>query len=231
MQSSPLSPPLSPALLAGPLLRALPVDLLQPVVSVAMAAAYRRHPDVFQRLEEIGDAAFLIDPVDLPFRFLLRPGTRPPSLEIIDRDRAVEGACADISGPLLRLLDLLEGRVDGDALFFSRELALGGDTGAVLALRNTVDGAGIDVVDVLAETAGPFARPARWLGRGGRALVETLARDLERLQAVLLAPASRRLEAHDAALASLRQRIDDAPQRPERRPGRSAPEVVTMERG
>lgn len=221
--------PLSPVLLAGPLLRPLPVGLLQPVVSRAMAAMYRRHRDVFRRLEEIGDAAFLIEPIDLPFRFLLCPGTTPPTLEIIDSHRTAEHACAVISGPLLRLVDLLEGRVDGDALFFSRELALGGDTGAVLALRNAVDGAGIDVVEVLAEAAGPLHGPACWFGHRARALAETAARDFERLQAAVLAPATHRLEAHDTALARLRQRIDEAPHRPARRSGGTAADVLTME--
>jgi predicted lipid carrier protein YhbT len=38
-------------------------------------------------------------------------------------------------------MQLLEGKLDGDALFFSRDLVVDGDTEAVVMLRNIIDGA------------------------------------------------------------------------------------------
>jgi len=41
------------------------------------------------------------------------------------------------------MIELLEGRADGDALFFSRTLTVEGDMEAVVALRNAIDGSEI----------------------------------------------------------------------------------------
>ena len=124
----------------------------------------RRHPAVFDRLSSLSDSQLLIDPVDLPFVFLLRFGPHP-SLTAIDDPDAIEAveATASIRASLPKLIDLLEGRVDGDALFFSRELIIEGDTEVVVALRNAVDGADIDLMTDVLSPLGPLARPARRL--------------------------------------------------------------------
>ena len=51
---------------------------------------------------------------------------------------------------------MLHGAEDGDALFFSGELQIGGDTSAVLALRNALDDAELDLTEELAALPGPF---------------------------------------------------------------------------
>ena len=51
---------------------------------------------------------------------------------------------AYIKGNLDILLNLLEGRIDGDALFFTRGLVITGDTAAIVGLRNTLDREEID---------------------------------------------------------------------------------------
>ena len=77
---------------------------------------------------------------------------------------------ASIRGNLLALLDLVEGRDDGDALFFSRNLTVTGDIGAVLALRNAIDNAELDLpreasqlVQPLSSLAEPMLRAAATL--------------------------------------------------------------------
>lgn len=65
----------------------------------------------------------------------------------------------------MSLIDLVEGRVDGDALFFSRKLHISGDTEAVVALRNIVDGAEIDLVSDFASAFGMFSGPAEQILR------------------------------------------------------------------
>ena len=70
-------------------------------------------------------------------------------------------ATATIRGSLPLLIDLLEGRLDGDALFFNRELTVVGDTEAVLLLRNAVDSDEVDVLGDLLSIFGPLAGPAR----------------------------------------------------------------------
>ena len=63
--------------------------------------------------------------------------------------------------PMLTLLALLEGRIDGDAVFFSRSLSVTGDMEAMLALRNALDDCSFDLPRDLAAMAGPLALPFR----------------------------------------------------------------------
>ncbi len=202
--------PLTPDQLARLAARPLPPAALQPLLTLAMAAVARRHREVFARLDRLGDCVFLIDPVDLPLDFLLRPGANPPNLTAV-RSGGADGFAptATIRGSLLNLIDLLEGRVDGDALFFSRELAVEGDTEAILTLRNAIDGAGIDLIDVAASAFGPFAGIARRLLGPAETLIRRLTRDLEALQETLLSPLARRCDAQAAELDELRTRLDE----------------------
>lgn len=126
-----------------------------------------RHPRAFAALAELPDARLLIDPVDAPAALLLRVG---PRLSLRVSDRGVP-ADATVRGPCAQLLDLLEGRIDGDALFFRRELTIEGDTALILALRNTLDGEEMDLFADVAASAGPL-RHALPLARrnAGRAL-------------------------------------------------------------
>ncbi len=126
----------------------------------------RRHPALFGRLGEQASKVFLIDPTDLPFVFLLAPQKGAPRLEAARREDA--GAWdARVAGPLAALIGLVHGAYDGDALFFSRDLVIEGDTEAVLALRNAIDNEEIDLVEEASALFGPLARlsssPARRL--------------------------------------------------------------------
>jgi predicted lipid carrier protein YhbT len=211
------TPPLSPMLLAGMAARPVPPALLQPLAALAMAAVRRRYPEVFSRLESLEDGTFLIDPVDLPFEFLLRPGAHPPSLTVLRGGGAPE-TTAVITAPLLRLIELLEGRADGDALFFSRDIVIEGDMEAVLTLRNAVDSAEIEMTEVMAAALGPFGGVARRLAGPGRALFRRMSRDMELLQSALLSPLIRRGDAQSAELADLGGKVAELHRRvrPER---------------
>ncbi|MCE1236446.1 MAG: SCP2 sterol-binding domain-containing protein [Hyphomicrobiales bacterium] len=117
-----------------------------------------RHPSLFSRLGEHATKRFLIEPTDLSLGFLLAPDPAMPRLEAVKRDAA--GVCsvacdARIAGPLAALVGMVHGALDGDALFFSRDIVIEGDTEAVLALRNAVDDAEIDLAAEIAATTGP----------------------------------------------------------------------------
>lgn len=182
-------PPLSPVLMAGLALHPLPPLFLQPALSAAFAVMRRRHYGVFERLAGLGDTLIAIDPVDLPMVFLLRPGGDRPSLRAA-RDGA--GATATIRGPLRALIELLQGRVDGDALFFSRDLVIEGDTGPVLMLRNAVESEVIDVLDDLTSVFGPLAGPARKVAVGALAIYSRLEEDMDILCSAMATPSPRR---------------------------------------
>lgn len=184
--------------------------MLQPALSAAMAAMKRRHPDIFERLADLGEPRYLIDPVDLPFVFLLRPDREAPTLTAASGAEGFE-ATATIRGPLLVLIDLLEGRLDGDALFFSRDLVVEGDTEAVVALRNAVDSADIDLLSDVLSLLGPFAGPARVAAGGAIALFSRAAQDLETLRTAIIAPVVRRMDAGmrelDKELSALERQV------------------------
>ena len=224
------NPPLSPVLLAGIALSPLPPVVLQPFLDVVMAIFARRHPGLFDRLAGLADATFLIDPVDLSFGFLLRPSP-PPSLVAVGEGHGTETPTATIRGPLLTLIQLLEGKLDGDALFFSRELVIEGDTTAVVTLRNAIDGAGIDVLSDLLSVSGPLARPAERMAIGAASLLARMDRDIGIIGRAVLAPVAQRYEAQANELrelrekfAELREQRDPGPRGRRSRPARAAGE-------
>ena len=215
-----LTPPLSPVLLAGLAMRPLPPVLLQPALDAAMHAIRRRHPGVFERLSGLDAPLFLIDPTDLPFMFLLHADAEAPRLSAVSGGEgamiAEEEATATIRGPLMTLIELMEGRLDGDALFFSRELVVEGETEAVVALRNAVDGAEIDVLSDVLSVLGPLAAPARRLADGAGFLFSRFADDLETLRSAVIAPAMRRTDAQAAKLRDIDEKLAASRRRPTR---------------
>jgi len=201
-----MTPPLSPVLFAGMALRPMPLALLQPALKIAMNTIQRRHPEVFDRLSCLEDPIYLIDPVDLPFVFVLCPDPLLPTLHA-ERDAIGLDVTATIRGPLMSLIGLLEGTTDGDALFFSRDLVVEGDTEAVVALRNAVDGAEIDVLEDLLAALGPLSRPARRVVGGVTGLFSMAARDLEMVRNALIAPALRQGDIQAAKLKKMDEKI------------------------
>lgn len=117
-----------------------------------------RHPGLLRRLGDYAGRSVLIDPTDLPFVLRLQPDAGP-RLTAHRRGHAPP-TDARIAGPLSALTGMVHGRYDGDALFFSRDLLIEGDTEAVLALRNALDDAELDLGAELEALAGPLGRPA-----------------------------------------------------------------------
>jgi predicted lipid carrier protein YhbT len=91
-----------------------------------------------------------------------------------------KGLEARIAGPFVALIGLANGSFDGDALFFSRDITIEGDIEAIVALRNAMDDAGVNLVEDATAYLGPlgptvgaairmisaFAKPAASVGGG-----------------------------------------------------------------
>ena len=142
-----------------PPLNELPVPLLplQPILYRIVRRVAELHPALFERLGKHQRTNFVIDLTDLPFALHLRPF--PPSLILraVRRNRLPKHQ-AHIAGDFLTLLRMLDAEEDGDAIFFSRDLVISGDTEAVVTLRNALD----DVEGSIAEdVAGMFGAPGR----------------------------------------------------------------------
>lgn len=146
-------------------LRPLPLLPLQFALERLLASILKRHPDLIGRLAPVAGRRIAVEPSDLPFVALLDIGDGTMSLRVA---RAVSDETADarIRGPLLALIGLVDGVYDGDALFFSRDLVIEGDVEAVLALRNAIDNADVDMIGEVAATLGPLAAPFDQSARG-----------------------------------------------------------------
>ena len=137
----------------------LPLFILQPILQRIVASVVQRHPELFARLGEGTGKRFLIDPTNLPFVLLLRLDPERPVLRAFRRGQypAHDGR---VAGSFLTLLDLVDGNTDSDALFFTRELIVEGDTGAVVALRYTLDDTEGRLADEFVAGLGALALPA-----------------------------------------------------------------------
>ena len=143
----------------------LPLLPLEVIARRLMANAMAARPSFAERLGEGIGRVFAIDPIDCPFVFLMKPGKTRLELRVV-RQTEAGGYDARIAAPMLVLLGMIDGTYDGDALFFSRDLVIEGDTEAVVALRNAIENADLDPSTVLGlpgSMQGPVNRAARML--------------------------------------------------------------------
>jgi predicted lipid carrier protein YhbT len=137
----------------------LPLFAIQPVLSRIVNRIAKDNPDMFGRLGPHHNAHFVIDPVNLPFVLVLRPD--PDDLLLVARQRNdIPPHDAKISGSFLDLLMLVDGDLDGDALFFARDLTITGNTEAVVCLRNALDDIDDSIAENVADLFGPLGRAA-----------------------------------------------------------------------
>src|SRR5450631_3756310 len=160
-QSGQSRPPLQELLrhVPGRLLTPVPLALLQPIFSrIALHVAQSR-PELFARLGTHAGKRFLIDPVDLPFVLVLTPRADLPLLTV-HRRHAHPPYDAGIAGTLSNLLEMIDGSVDGDTLFFSFFLNVTATTEAVVALRYALDDFEGSALESVVESFGHLTRPA-----------------------------------------------------------------------
>lgn len=147
-------------------LRPLPLKPLQLFLSAVLRRIVRNHPRLFERLGSYAGKRYGLTPSDLPFAFVLDTSQHAPRITVV---RSLPDRLdARISGPLFALVGMASGAYDGDALFFSRTIVVEGDIEAVLALRNTIDDAGVDVLREGASLLGPLGQFGETLLRQSR---------------------------------------------------------------
>ncbi|MDL2403877.1 ubiquinone anaerobic biosynthesis accessory factor UbiT [Rhizobium mayense] len=139
-------------------IRAVPLPIAQRVATLLFDQFLTKHPALFDRLGCFETSRFAFIPNELPFAFLICPAKK--AIQTYRRGARLT-ADATIEGPFFLLLALAEGRVDGDALFFSRRLTVTGNMEAVLALRNALDDNNIDLAEDFANAAGPLQSAAK----------------------------------------------------------------------
>ena len=132
---------------------AMPVWVVERTSRLALDMILARHPTLFDRLGEYASRRYLFTPTDLPLAFTIVPADKSIRVQRPGPDAKGDAA---ISGPIVTLLALAEGRVDGDALFFSRDIVITGDTAAVVTLRNLLERDAVDVFATATGLFGPF---------------------------------------------------------------------------
>lgn len=152
----------------------LPRQALEGLANVVVRGLGRSHPSLLANLVRLELAVVHISPTDLPYRFALQVGRAPVRLAVIERGPVA--ADAEVSSTVATFVDLLEGRIDSDTLFFRRDLVISGNTAVVVGLRNVLDREELNLADELGALCGPF-RPA------ARAVAQALDRALDRLGA------------------------------------------------
>ena len=128
-----------------PAFGAAPLGML---LTGSIRALARRQPRLFDRLGAHRSAPFCLAPTDLAFAFTGIPDGEK-TLERVVGTAAPATADVVIRGPILMLLGLLDGSLDGDALFFHRVISVSGRTEAVVALRNAIEEAELRPADLL----------------------------------------------------------------------------------
>ncbi|WP_298282318.1 SCP2 domain-containing protein [Acidocella sp.] len=186
-------------------LNLLPPPVLAPLVKRLNHVMRRRHPDLVASFAALDPAVMHVSPTGLRHRFALAFGGGRLEIRLLPSgDDSV--AQASIKGELAVLIDLLEGRYDGDAMFFSRELQITGDTAVIVAVRNTLDREELDLRGEVAALFGPLARPAQRIGA-------RMGDRMRRMQAGVAAFHDRLHEGqaeashHDEELAALRGEV------------------------
>jgi predicted lipid carrier protein YhbT len=179
----------------------------------------KRHPEIFERLADLDDPVFLIDPIDLPFAFLLRPGPKHPSLRAISDPSKVE-PIATIRSSFRKLIELLEGKCDGDALAFSRDLVIEGDTEAVLVLRNAIDASDVNLLEDISGSLGLFAKPLQISAGIMSRIFNRLNNDLEIFRNATLRPIQQETTAQEGEVKSLQERVHNLEKAVKSRSGR-----------
>ena len=136
--------------------RPLPLAPLSLMLTALARQLMQRHPGLKRRLGVHARRRFLLDLTDLPFLLLLEPGSAAPRVTALSR-RRVPPHDTRIAGLTAVFLGMMHGSLDGDALFFSRDLVIEGDTAAGLALRNAIDDAELDLTAELRVMVKPLA--------------------------------------------------------------------------
>lgn len=145
---------LPPGVIVKRLIAPLPLWPLTVTLSHLVDRLMQRNQTVMARLVAISGTKFAITARDIGLTFhvvinestiLVRTARTP------DPDAHVT-----IDGTIKQLVALLEGEIDGDALFFSRDLAVAGNTESLLTLRNAIDSANIDLRQEILSLLSPF---------------------------------------------------------------------------
>jgi predicted lipid carrier protein YhbT len=121
----------------------VPLPVAEALANLTFKRVLLRHPSLFDRLDAYRERRFGFIPTDLPLAFVARPSEG--RINVFRKPLLRDASDVSVEAPFGILLQLLQGTADGDALFFSRDIQVEGDMEALLALRNSLDDARVDL--------------------------------------------------------------------------------------
>lgn len=139
----------------------LPLFPIQPVLRRMVREVARQRPEFFERLGPHIHSTYVIDVAELSFVLRLRPDPEAPALTAHRRAEPLNPD-ARISGPFAALFDVMDGAADSDALFFSRDISISGNTEAAVCLRSALDDLEGSIVEDLIRMSGFLYAPLRF---------------------------------------------------------------------
>jgi predicted lipid carrier protein YhbT len=118
----------------------------------AIKNMFVKHPKIFNKISsDSKDVLIAISPVDIPYIFMIIINNHKPDMFVVKSNSKIYFD-AKITGNLKDLLMLFEGKIDGDAAFFSQKLKIEGNTTLILKIRNAIDSEEIDILKDFSES-------------------------------------------------------------------------------
>lgn len=190
-----------------PFLKSIPKLPLQVSVSYALRQMERAHSAIFAKVLEQGEFTYLIKPTDLPFNFYFVIAKENPGIRIISKESPLT-ADATITASLQSLCEMLEGRLDGDAAFFSNNLIIEGSTLAVVTLRNAIEAEPVNIVTDLSKSFGFFSKYIESIFSKLLNKYREYNNNLHKLLEAILSESKLQSQIHSAQISQLREEIN-----------------------
>jgi len=122
-------------------LKFVPAFIIKIVVKRGVYSIKKKHPDVMERLSTTYGKTVYAFFTDLNYGVLTKISENKT---IVEKYKAREiKADLLLKGNFFDLISIIEGKMDGDALFFSRKIEVEGDTEMLITIRNAFDSADI----------------------------------------------------------------------------------------
>ena len=155
MQS--IAPEFNSSLLYG--LLAKPI-ICRPIIQIGISKLTKlfidKHPRVIKKMSQFSPSRMVLVPLDMPFDFFVEFSNESLQINIIDKNTYLGKNLTKITASIDVFVKMLEGNLDGDALFFSRKLIIEGETTIIVALRNILEAENVNIKNDIKKSLGIF---------------------------------------------------------------------------
>lgn len=186
-------------------MRPIPLAIVDMAVQKLARRLCSRYPLIIERLSDLRGTRFVINITDL--QYWIEFSFYDNSIKTKTYCKAPETADVSVAGTLVDLINMLDGDVDGDALFFSRNITVDGNTEALLTLRNAIDSEDINLKEDLLALSGVFRVPTRIAFNSLNRIFSRITKDMESISNAITFPLKLQQEALCADNNSLRNKI------------------------